>query len=463
VKRLALALTIVVAMLATAGSAGEILDGVAAIVNDKVITYSEVRDLVAPVARQLSRSYSGSNLVAKIQAANVDALNNLIERELIIQEFKGKGYSIPETVIDEEFNDVVARDYGGDRTAFIKTLQAEHLTVAQYRDQLRDRIIVQAMRNSKTQKEVIVSPYKIDKYYQEHQDDYKVDEQIKLRMIFIKASLHPATPVSASAPTIATTTTQVAQAQSTGTVAQVGTTTEVARASSTGQVAQALMASTNESAAGTATTQVAQAQLTDTVAQVGSTTEVTQASSTNQAAQSWAATTNETVATLATNQVTSMPSTNQVAESVDTNQVAKSAIATPAPVAPPQPVDPRRKLGEEIVAKLDAGASFESLAKLYSEGKEAKEGGDWGWIGKDVLRKELNEVAFALKPGQHSRLIETQEGYYILEVDDVKSAHTKPLAEVRDEIEKILLQQQRQKMQESWVKDLRAKAYIRYF
>jgi hypothetical protein len=253
-----------------------------------------------------------------------------------------------------------------------------------------------------------------------------------------------------------TATTQVAQAQLTDTVAQVGSTTEVTQTSSTNHAAQT-------QATATTTTQVEQARLTGTVAQVGSTAEVAQASSTNQAAQSWAATTNETVAPLATNQVTSMPSTNQVAESVDTNQVAKSAIATPAPAAPPQPVDPRRKLGDEIVAKLDEGASFESLAKLYSEGKEAKEGGDWGWIGKDVLRKELNEVAFALKPGQHSRLIETQEGYYILEVDDVKSAHTKPLAEVRDEIEKILLQQQRQKMQENWVKDLRAKAYIRYF
>jgi len=68
-----------------------------------------------------------------------------------------------------------------------------------------------------------------------------------------------------------------------------------------------------------------------------------------------------------------------------------------------------------------------------------------------------------LKPGQHSRVIETAEGYYILQVDDVKAAHTIPLADVRDDIEKTLLQQQRAKMQEDWVKDLREKAYIRLF
>ena len=70
---------------------GEILDGVAAIVNDKVITYSEVRDYVQPVVAQLRRSYSGKDLVEKVRSAQVDALNNLIERALILQEFKEKG------------------------------------------------------------------------------------------------------------------------------------------------------------------------------------------------------------------------------------------------------------------------------------------------------------------------------------------------------------------------------------
>jgi parvulin-like peptidyl-prolyl isomerase len=147
---------------------------------------------------------------------------------------------------------------------------------------------------------------------------------------------------------------------------------------------------------------------------------------------------------------------------VAANPAAPTNSAATAAPAPP-PVDTQRRLAEEILAKLDAGDSFESMARVYSEGKEAKEGGDWGWIGRDILRKELNETAFSLKPGQHSRVIETAEGYYVLQVDDVKAAHTTPLAEVRDDVEKTLLQQQRAKMQEDWVKDLRSKAYVRLF
>ena len=152
--------------------------------------------------------------------------------------------------------------------------------------------------------------------------------------------------------------------------------------------------------------------------------------------------------------------TNEAAPNPEVSTNSTSPTASPA--VPPA-VDSQRRLAEEILAKLDAGDSFESMARVYSEGKEAKEGGDWGWIGRDILRKELNEIAFSLKPGQHSRVIDTVEGYYILQVDDVKPAHTTPLAAVRDDVEKTLLQQQRAKMQEDWVKDLRAKAYIRLF
>jgi parvulin-like peptidyl-prolyl isomerase len=347
-RHMAAVLLVLLTLAGTAAMAVEIVDGVAAIVNDKVITYSEVRQFVQPVVQQLRRNYTGDDLVEQVRKAQMDALNQLIERALIIQEFKVKGYKIPETVIDQQINDIIANDYGGNRAAFVKTLEAENLTLAQYREQVHERVIVQAMRGHKTQQAVVVSPYKIEKYYNDNLDQYKVGDQIKLRMIFIKRGTVSAEPKAE-----------------------------------------------------------------------GETNATEQASATN------------------------------------TNETTEPSMSLP--------VDPQHELADEILAKLDARESFESMARVYSEAKEAKEGGDWGWIGKDVLRKELNAIAFSLKTGQHSRVIETMEGYYILEVEDVKPAHAIPLGEARDDIEKTLLQQQRAKMQEDWVKDLRGKAYIRLF
>ena len=275
----------------------------------------------------------------------------------------------------------------------------QRLSLAEH-DQVRDRVIIQAMRSHKTQQTIVVSPYKIEKYYNENLDQYKVGEQIKLRMIFIKRG-EPIPAVSITEHTPSASTNQLSQTNS-----------------------ETVAATTNlEATTAVPTTTVSEATTT-----VTNTTEATATNAT---------------ATAATN---------------ETNPPA--IVAAPAV---PAMIDLQRKLADEILAKLDTGESFESMAKVYSEGKEAKEGGDWGWIGKDVLRKELNETAFSLKAGQHSGVIETAEGYYILHVEDVKPAHTVALAEVRDDIEKILLQQQRAKMQEDWVKDLRAKAYIHLF
>src|SRR5438093_9229918 len=122
-----------VLVLAVQAVRAEILDGVAAIVNDKVITYSDVKNYSQPAIEQLRHRYSGQELIEKVRAAQMDALNNLIERELILQEYKDKGYVIPETVFEAHLNDVITEDFGGDRAAFIKTLEAQNTTLAQYR------------------------------------------------------------------------------------------------------------------------------------------------------------------------------------------------------------------------------------------------------------------------------------------------------------------------------------------
>ena len=287
------------------------------------------------------------------------------------------------------------------------------------------------MRDQRARKTMVVSPYKIGKYYQDNIDQFKVGDQVKFRMIYIRRGELVAGGAVANGQDSASATNQPAPTNSEAAVAVIN----------------------SEATAGSSTT---------TVAEATTVTNVSEVPLTNSEVPAAVSTTAVRGATTAMTNAVEVATTNGVAITTGGETNAAAIVATTATTAPPA-VDLQRKLAEEILAKLDAGDSFESMARVYSEGKEAKEGGDWGWIGRDILRKELNEIAFSLKPGQHSRVIETAEGYYILEVDDVKPAHTTPLAEVRDDIEKTLLQQQRAQMQEAWVKDLRAKAYIHLF
>jgi parvulin-like peptidyl-prolyl isomerase len=122
----------------------------------------------------------------------------------------------------------------------------------------------------------------------------------------------------------------------------------------------------------------------------------------------------------------------------------------------------KRELAEEIHQKVAAGAEFDRMAQMYSEDETTQQaGGDWGWIERNTLNEQLTNVAFSLRPGEVSPVIAVGNTYYILMVEAKRSAAVKPIGEVRDEIEKNLIQQERIKAQQRWLETLRQKAYIK--
>lgn len=69
---------------------------------------------------------------------------------------------------------------------------------------------------------------------------------------------------------------------------------------------------------------------------------------------------------------------------------------------------------EEALAKLKAGEAVDEVAKRYSDGPAAVRGGDLGWFQKGQMSPDFDKMAFALKPGEVSDLIESSNGYHIL-------------------------------------------------
>ena len=120
-----------------------------------------------------------------------------------------------------------------------------------------------------------------------------------------------------------------------------------------------------------------------------------------------------------------------------------------------------KKMADEILDRLKEGVSFAQLAAVYSQGsQESREG---VWYDRSMLRRELAEAAFALKPGQYSGVIETSGECYLLLVDEVSLAHYKTLKEVRDEIEKTLLSEERKRLEKQWIDKLKKKTFVQYF
>jgi parvulin-like peptidyl-prolyl isomerase len=170
---------------ATRGAEPQVIDGIAAVVNGDVITYGQVRSVVAPRERLLRAQFKGEELEKQLKAAREAALKDLIDRQLIIQHFKKEGYSIPEQIVEERIEEIIRESFGGNRQAFMRTLEAQNVSLSQFKQIEYEKIIVQAMRQKNTKTSPVVSPTKVREYYEKHKAEFTSKEEVKLRMIMI--------------------------------------------------------------------------------------------------------------------------------------------------------------------------------------------------------------------------------------------------------------------------------------
>jgi parvulin-like peptidyl-prolyl isomerase len=171
--------------LAAASPESQVIDGIAAVVNNDVITYSQVRGLVGPRERLLQSQFKGEELAKQIKAAREAALKDLIDRQLIVQSFAKEKFELPDHFVDERVDDIIRDSFGGDRQAFIKTLQAQNYSLTEFKKQEKERIIVQAMRGKNIKMATVIPPAKVTEYYAKHRAEFTAKEQVKLRMIMI--------------------------------------------------------------------------------------------------------------------------------------------------------------------------------------------------------------------------------------------------------------------------------------
>ena len=101
-----------------------------------------------------------------------------------------------------------------------------------------------------------------------------------------------------------------------------------------------------------------------------------------------------------------------------------------------------RKQAEGLLLQVKAGSDFAALATKFSEDTGSKvNGGDLDYFGRGRMVPEFETAAFAMTVGQTSELVKSQFGFHIIKVTDKKPAVTRPLDEVRPQIEDQLKQQ----------------------
>jgi foldase protein PrsA len=117
---------------------------------------------------------------------------------------------------------------------------------------------------------------------------------------------------------------------------------------------------------------------------------------------------------------------------------------------------------EQVLAEVNGGGDFAELAKTHSKDPgSAAQGGELGW--SDPARPFVTEFQTALdelEVGEVSELVETEYGWHIIKVEEAREERTKPLEEVRDQIEQTILQQRNITAYQEFLAEIREDAEI---
>ncbi len=301
------------------GRAQELANGIVAVVDNSPITFHELSTFTRQDEQFIVERLRDQPelLNKKIVEMRQSAIDLIVDRQVILTA-SAEAFKIPESIIEEYVNDRIKEKYA-DRVALIKQLQADGMTMEQLRKKFRDNLLIDQMR-IKNVPEPIISPRKVEAFYAAHREDYKVDDEIKMRMIFLN-------------------------------------------------------------------------------------------------------------------------------KETNSTELAESA----------------RRRANDILSQINGGASFEEMARTYSEGSLREQGGETGWEEISVVNKSLVEPLNKLKPGQHSGVLDTAEGFYILLLEDRHATHYKPISEVRAQIETTLASRETDIRQKEWVSRLKKKTFVSMF
>lgn len=294
-------------------------NGIAAIAEGQIITVQELRRELEPVVPRLrAEARTAQEFSQRIDELSREVLQNMIDRIIIVKAAEDKGIMIPQSYIDQEYNDVISRDFGDDRRRFLDYLKARGETARDFRRDIYKRVVVNVMRQEMRRSQSEISPERIEDFYVRNKLRFYQGEALHLRQIIL-------------------------------------------------------------------------------------------------------------------------------------SPMADEGLVT------------LRQTANQVIRELESGANFGDLARKYSQDEMSRSGGDWGWIERRDIRKELSDIAFSLKPGDYSEPVELGGTIFILYAEDKREEMIQPITQVRDIIENVLVGEIARESQEKWLRDLRENSYVRYF
>lgn len=160
-------------------------NGIVAVAEDKIITVADVMREIMPLLPQLrADARDEKDYQQRLETLQDGVIQDLIDRVLIIKEFrKDEKRHIPDSYVDNAVADDIAERFEGDRSKFLAYLRSQGKTIREFRRDKEEEIIYSYMRSQQKKSQTVVSPVRVETYYNENKDRFYREDEVHLRII----------------------------------------------------------------------------------------------------------------------------------------------------------------------------------------------------------------------------------------------------------------------------------------
>jgi peptidyl-prolyl cis-trans isomerase SurA len=397
------------------------VDRVVAIVNDEALTQYELDDARRTVQQQLKQQ--------KVQPPAADVLDKqvlerLITQRALLQEAKEGGVKIDDSQVERAIQRI-AQENKLSAEEFRKALAQEKIPYAKYRDEVRNEMIVQRLREREVDSKVQVSDAEVDQYLATLKAQNAGETEYRLAHILV------AVPEQASSDQIDSRRQRAEEALR-----------SIKSGADFAQVAAAFSDATDALQGGNLGWRSG-ARLPTVFAEVVREQKVGTVSGVMRSAAGFHIV--KLLEKRSHDDATLVDQTHARHILIRVNELTSEAEA-------------KSKI-ERLKDRLDSGANFADLAKLNSEDASASKGGDLGWLSPGDTVTEFDEAMKKLQPNQVSPPVRTSFGWHLIEVLERRKQDV-TIDRARNEAQTAIRQRKADEAFQDWVRQVRDKAFV---
>ena len=160
---------------------------IVAVVDGVPIAASEVRDTITAQEQILRYQHQNdpARLAKELAEVRATAVESLIDREILLAEFRKIGGVIKGQYVDDDINTIIRESFKGNRDAFVDELAKTGMSVKKFREQREKMIVMNVMRARHSGDHPPATPREVEDFYNKHVDKWREGDQIKISTISI--------------------------------------------------------------------------------------------------------------------------------------------------------------------------------------------------------------------------------------------------------------------------------------